>query len=89
MERQSLLLVAPHQFEWRSEKLPHPGAHDVLVQTIAGAVSIGTELPQYMGTERETVAHGYPRMTGYESLGMVMARGSDVRDLPIGERVVA
>ncbi|MGZ3679854.1 MAG: alcohol dehydrogenase catalytic domain-containing protein [Ktedonobacterales bacterium] len=89
MERQSLLLVAPHQFEWRSEKLPHSGVRDVLVQTIAGAVSIGTELPQYMGTERVTVAHGYPRMTGYESLGVVVARGSDVRDLQIGERVVA
>lgn len=89
MERQSLLLVAPHQFEWRAEKLPRPGAHDVLVQTIAGAVSIGTELPQYEGTARETVAHGYPRMTGYESLGVVVARGRDVRDLQIGDRVVA
>ncbi|HEX8033360.1 MAG TPA: alcohol dehydrogenase catalytic domain-containing protein [Ktedonobacterales bacterium] len=89
MERQSLLLVAPRQIEWRAEKLPQPGARDVLVQTIAGAVSIGTELPQYMGTERLTVAHGYPRMTGYESLGVVVARGSDVRDLRIGERVVA
>ncbi|MGZ6387991.1 MAG: alcohol dehydrogenase catalytic domain-containing protein, partial [Ktedonobacterales bacterium] len=89
MERQSLLLVAPHQFEWRAEKLPHSGVRDVLVQTIAGAVSIGTELPQYMGTERLTVAHRYPHMTGYESLGVVVARGNDVHDLQIGERVVA
>lgn len=89
MEMQSLLLVAPRRFEWRAEDLPEPGARDVLVQTLAGAVSIGTELPQYMGAEREEFARDYPRMTGYESLGVVVARGSDVRDLQLGERVVA
>lgn len=89
MERKSLLLVAPNHLEWRAEELPEPGAHEVLVQTTAGAISVGTELPQYTGAERVTVAHEYPRMTGYESLGVVVAQGSDVRDLRIGERVVA
>jgi alcohol dehydrogenase len=89
MERRSLLLMAPRRLAWVAEELPAPGPHEVLVETTAGAVSVGTELPQYMGTEREIVARGYPRMTGYESLGTVVACGSNVQGLNPGERVVA
>lgn len=76
MERHSLLLTAPHRLEWVAEELLPPGSEEILVQMTAGAVSIGTELPQYLGTEREVVARGHPRMTGYESLGEVLARGA-------------
>jgi alcohol dehydrogenase len=89
MQSRSLLLRAPHQLDWVTENLPMPGPHDVLVQTTAGAVSIGTELVQCLGTEREIVARGYPRMTGYESLGEVVARGSAVVGLERGDRVIA
>jgi len=89
MERRSLLPTAPHQLEWVAEDLLPPAPEEVLVRTIAGAVSIGTELPQYQGTEREIVARGYPRMTGYESLGEVIACGSAVRGLERGDRVIA
>lgn len=89
MERQSLLLMAPRRLEWVSEELPQPGPDDVLVRTEAGAVSVGTELPQYLGMEREIVPHGYPRMTGYESVGRVMGVGEHVRELAPGDRVVA
>jgi alcohol dehydrogenase len=61
----------------------------VLVQTRAGAISIGAELPQYCGTARSTEAARYPRMTGYESVGTVIARGVDVQRLKVGDRVVA
>src|SRR5215472_17665888 len=89
MERRSLLLTAPRRLAWVAEELPAPGPHEVLVKTTAGAVSVGTELPQYMGTEREIVPRSYPRMTGYESLGTVLACGSGVPGLEPGERVVA
>ncbi len=89
MESRSLLLMAPHQLDWVAEDLPTPNRQEVLVRTTAGAVSIGTELPQYMGTEREVVVRGYPRMTGYESLGEVIARGAGVERLELGDRVVA
>lgn len=61
----------------------------MLVQTLAGAVSVGTELPQYTGSEREIISRPFPRMTGYESLGRVLARGDAVREVAVGERVVA
>jgi alcohol dehydrogenase len=89
MKRRSLLLTAPRQLEWVVEDLSSPAPEEVLVQTIAGAVSVGTELPQYQGTEREVVARGYPRMTGYESLGEVVACGAAVRGLEPGDRVIA
>lgn len=89
MERQSLLLMAPRRLEWACEELPRPGLDDVLVRTTAGAISVGTELPQYRGAEREIVPRGYPRMTGYESIGSVIGHGERVREPAIGERVVA
>jgi len=81
--------MAPHQLDWVVENLGAPGPPEVLVRTTGGAVSIGTELPQYLGTEREIVARGYPRMTGYESLGEVIARGERVQSLELGDRVIA
>src|SRR5215472_3124199 len=89
MEGRSLLLVAPRRLAWAAQELPAPGPHEILVQTTAGAISMGTELPQYMGTEREIVARAFPRMTGYESLGTVLTCGSEVHGLTPGDRVVA
>jgi len=89
MQSRSLLLIAPRQLAWATENLPPLQAHEVLVQTRAGAISSGTELPHYCATARSTEPPRYPRMTGYESVGIVSACGSDVQRLHVGERVVA
>lgn len=89
LTRRSLLLTAPGCLEWVEEPLPLPGPREVLVQTVAGAVSVGTELPQYTGEERVILPRGYPRMTGYESFGLVLALGQQVPNVHIGDRVVA
>lgn len=89
MEGRSLLLTAPRRLEWVSEELRRPGPDDVLVRTEADAVSVGAELPQYLGIEREIIERGYPRMTGYESVGTVIEVGEHVRELAPGDRVVA
>ena len=89
MERQSLLLTAPRQLTWVTETLPALQPDEVLVRTTASAVSVGAELPQYLGGERVATPHGYPRMTGYESVGVVMACGAAVDGLAVGDRVVA
>lgn len=89
MRRHSLLLIAPHQLEWVADDLPPLAPDEVLVRTIASAVSVGTELPQYRGDEREVIPRGYPRMSGYESLGIVEACGAEVRRLAVGQRVLA
>jgi alcohol dehydrogenase len=59
------------------------------VRTVAGAISIGSELPVYRGDARSAVAPVYPRMTGYESFGVVEACGERVGRFRAGDRVVA
>ncbi len=86
---ESLLLIAPEQLAWVAEDLPPIGERDVLVETRAGAISIGTELPLYRGVSRSGEPAHYPRMTGYESVGIVVARGAAVHRVREGNRVVA
>jgi alcohol dehydrogenase len=89
MRSQSLMLVAPHQMSWIEQDLPPVGPRDLLVETSLGAISIGAELPQFRGDARSIVPERYPRMTGYESLGIVRERGAAVRRFKVGDRVVA
>ncbi len=89
MKRQSLLLIEPRHLEWVREELPSLQPHEVLIQTTAGAISIGSELPVYSGTARSSAPAHYPRMTGYESVGIVIDSGSAVQRLQVGNRVVA
>ncbi len=88
MRAASLTLMGPRRLEWVTEELAEPGPGEALVRTVAGAVSVGAELPQYMGTERGGERRGYPRMTGYESVGRVLRVGADADGLEAGERVV-
>lgn len=43
----SLLLVAPRALTWQVEPLPPIGSDQVLLRTIAGAISVGSELPVF------------------------------------------
>lgn len=89
MHNHSLLLTAPKRLEWIAEEIPPLQANEVLIQTTSGAISIGSELPIYCGTARSATPAYYPRMAGYESVGVVIDRGSAVQRLQIGDRVVA
>ncbi|HEY7123721.1 MAG TPA: hypothetical protein VH540_07180 [Ktedonobacterales bacterium] len=92
MDTRSLLLTGPRQLEWVSETLPAHKAlkpDEILVQTTAGAISIGSELPIYLGTARSGKPAFYPRMTGYESVGRVLACGSAVQRIHPDDRVLA
>ena len=89
MQRRSLLLTAPKTLEWLTETLPPLQPHEVLVQTTSGAISIGAELPQYRGVARHNQPLTYPRMTGYESIGTVIATDPAVQSIRRGDRVVA
>lgn len=84
-----LLLTAPHRVAWFSALLPPLGARDILVQTRTGAISVGSELPRYQGIGRGSKPATYPCMTGYESVGTVLACGAAVQRIRPGERVVA
>jgi alcohol dehydrogenase len=85
----SLLLHAPRSFEWVRSELAPPASDEVWLETLAGAISVGTEVPLYRGDARQAEAPRYPRMTGYESLGRVVALGEGVTQVVLGDRVVA
>ena len=65
MLSQSLMLTSPRQLQWVARELPPVGPRDLLVETRTGAVSIGSELPHYRGTSRNSAPATYPRMTVY------------------------
>ena len=89
LESSSLMLTAPRTLQWVREILPEPGPEDVVIQTAAGAISIGSEIPQYLGTNRSATPARYPRMTGYESVGRVVRCGTSVQDIRVGDRAIA
>ncbi len=89
MHADSLLLHAPRTPAWVRAELTPPGPGEVWVETLAGAISVGTEGPLYRGDARAAVVRAYPLMTGYESLARVVAVGEGVKDVNSGDRVVA
>lgn len=45
LHSKSLMLVGPREVQWCEEELPPLEGHEVLVRTIACAISTGSELP--------------------------------------------
>ena len=98
MKRQSILFTAPYELDIVAEKLPEPGAGEVLIQTRFSAISHGTEMLVYRGQFPADMAvddtipelHrplNYPLKYGYAAVGKVIDAGRDVsRDL-IGKTV--
>ena len=60
MKCQSLLLTAPRHLSWNVTDLPEPQGHEVLIQTQVGAISIGSEVPQYTGVARGAIPPHLP-----------------------------
>jgi len=91
VQTRSLLLTAPRQLQWHTETLPAPQSDELLVQTTTGAISIGAELAEYRGTYRGRHAAHFPRMTGYESVGIILTMGEAVShpQLHVGARIVS
>lgn len=88
MRARSLLLSAPGQLEWVDEELEGPRERELLVETMAGAISIGTEVPHVLGTARG-ISHEYPVMTGYENVARVLSCGPNVTGFVTGDRIVS
>src|SRR5215510_7689779 len=88
LKRRSLLVTAPRQVEWVQDNIRQPADGEVLVETIAGAISIGSELPQYRGDARLSQRPTYPLMTGYESYARIIAVGAGVSEKFLGETII-
>lgn len=89
MKSVSLYLTNARELTFIEEDLPPLSPDEVLVKTLYGAMSLGTELTLYSGTSRSSQPMSYPKMTGYESYGVIEKVGSSVKDFQIGDKVVS
>jgi alcohol dehydrogenase len=89
LTQRSLLLTQSRKLEWVDEKLPALEPHQILVRTIAGAISMGTEIPLYTGTHPSGSSPRTPMMTGYESLAEVIEVGESCNTHEIGDRIIS
>lgn len=89
MIQKSLELTAKKTLQWKRQTIPSLNEDEILIKTIAGAISIGAELPQYNETDPTDLPPTYPKETGYESFGEVIATGEAVKSFKIGDRAVA
>ncbi|MBN8192530.1 alcohol dehydrogenase [Bacillus sp. NTK074B] len=85
----SLQLKAKKTLQWTTKTIPPLKEDEILIKTLAGAISIGAELPQYNETDHTDHVPSYPKETGYESYGEVIATGETVKGFNIGDRAVA
>ncbi|OIU71780.1 zinc-dependent alcohol dehydrogenase [Rossellomorea aquimaris] len=89
MKQNSLMLLGKKELKWIQNELPPLANDEVLVKTIAGAISIGAEMPQYLETDITERQPAYPKETGYENYGEIIEVGKGVAMLKKGDRVVA
>jgi alcohol dehydrogenase len=89
LKQNSLLLFQKKELKWTQKNLPPLKKDEVLIKTIAGAISIGAELPQYMESDLTDISPRYPKETGYESYDEIIEISDEVKTLTIGDRVVA
>ncbi|MDX8343450.1 zinc-binding dehydrogenase [Rossellomorea sp. YZS02] len=89
MIQKSLQLKEKKTLQWVTNTIPPLKENEILIKTLAGAISIGAELPQYNENDPEDPSPTYPKETGYESYGEVIATGKAVEGFKIGDRAVA
>ena len=98
IRRNALYFLEPRRTEIREEDLPDPGPGQVQVETIASAISPGSELlvytgaaPRDMSADRSIASLAgdlsFPLKYGYSSVGRIRRVGPGVDDSHIGERV--
>src|SRR5215211_1664053 len=97
LKARALWFTAPRTATLRSETVPPPGPGEVRVETIASAVSAGTEMLVYRGEvprdlrlDLPTLAgsYGFPIKYGYAAAGRVLDTGSGVEHLSVGDPVL-
>ncbi|MCL4860479.1 MAG: zinc-binding alcohol dehydrogenase [Caldilineaceae bacterium] len=97
-KRTNLVFTAPYEMALETEMLPAPAPDQVLVETLASAISAGTELLFYRGQVPDEMsvdatlaalagAVRYPLRYGYALVGIVVETGAAVDPAWQGRRV--
>ncbi|MEL7448005.1 MAG: chlorophyll synthesis pathway protein BchC [Pseudomonadota bacterium] len=82
----AIVLEEPRRLSVRELPLTAPGPGDLVVDVEWSGISTGTERLLWSGTMPPFPGLGYPLVPGYESVGRVIAVGSECT-VPVGSRV--
>lgn len=84
----AVVIEKPHFANLREIKLTEPREDTYVCQTLFSAISTGTDMKTYKGMQHPEQCY-YPLVPGYETAGIVVAKGPAARsDLNIGDRVM-
>lgn len=84
----AVVIERPFEANLRDIKLTEPRSDAYVCQTLFSAISTGTDMKTYKGMQHPEQCY-YPLVPGYETAGIVVAKGADARkDLNIGDRVM-
>ncbi len=92
MKATQLVITEPYQVGFREVDLPDLAANQILVEAEATAISAGTELAVYTGTHQwlkdpNLPDWKFPFRPGYSAAGKVLAFGSEITGLAVGDRI--
>jgi len=96
LKARALWFTAPRTATLREERVPPPGPGEVRVETIASAVSAGTEMlvyrgevPKHLPLDLPTLqgAYEFPIKYGYAAVGRVFDTGPGAEQLSVGDPV--
>src|SRR5260221_4928185 len=92
MKARQAVIVKPFEVAVREVELPDPAENQILVATEVSAISTGTELAVYTGTDQWLLDPNlpewkFPFRSGYSAAGTVIAVGGKITGWKVGDRV--
>ena len=93
MKTKQIVFTEAYKAELLDVDYEEPKANEVTVELDYSAISQGTEKANYIGARNgigmaEDEVPKYPITVGYSTSGRVVAKGSEVSDLQIGDKVI-
>ena len=84
----AVVIEKPHCAAFREIELTEPREDAYICRTLYSSISSGTDMKTYKGQQHPEQCY-YPLVPGYETAGIVVAKGPKARtDLAVGDRVM-
>lgn len=92
MKCKQIVFTEKNKAELLTVDVNEPAPNEVMVETMVSTVSCGTERANITGDPNVAASSNtvvpFPRTSGYNSAGVVVKKGSNVKSVDIGDRVV-
>lgn len=92
MKCKQIVFTERNKAELLTIDVKEPAPNEVMVETAVSTISCGTERANITGDPNVNAYGGsevvFPRTSGYNSAGVVVKKGSNVKSVEIGDRVV-